>query len=152
MRGGAPARDRQPLHELAVEARRVAGREVARDEHARLGDALRCRLAGEVPQHAPADVLDVDRPLLQVRVVEAAIGLRERQRGLSPRRLGALARVDRLLRRPEQRRVVEQQHVRIEDPRLALTGLLSDLRPRSDDIPTRRLTSRLEPPPLRKGV
>jgi len=77
---------------------------------------------------------------------------RDRQRSLSPRRLSALTRVDRLLRRPEKRRVVEQQQVRVEDPRLALTGLPSDLRPRRDHVAARGLASRLQPPPLRKGV
>jgi hypothetical protein len=105
-----------------------------------------------VPQHAPADVLHIDRPLLEVGVVEAAVGVRERQRRRAPGRLCALARIDRLLRRPEQRRVVEQQQVRVEDLSLGLTGLLGDLRPRRDDVAPSRLASRLEPPPLRKGV
>ena len=115
----------EPLDELAVEPRRVAGREVARDEHARLGDARRRGLAGQVAQHAPADVVDVDRPLAQVRVVEPAVrrrGRRARPRSTPPRRSRPPSIAS--LRRAEQRGVVEQQQVRVEDRGLGLAGLL----------------------------
>jgi hypothetical protein len=104
-------------------------------------------------EHAPTHVLHVARPLLQIRVGEPAVRLRGRLRRRVPRRRGALAVLDRRLRRPEQRGVVEQKQMRVEDPRLGLADLLGDLRPRDLDVRARGGQRGLEPRPLfRRGL
>ncbi len=66
-------------------------------------------------EHAARDVLDVDRPLPHVRVLERAEGLGGGSGGRLPRARRAGAVADRGGRGREQRVVVEQQRVRVED-------------------------------------
>ncbi len=148
MRGRAAVRDRQALDERAVQRRRVAGRDVARDDDAGLGQVARGGLAGQVAQHSAGHVVDVGRALAQVRVVQPAVGRGHRFRGSAPRRRSAAAAVDRLARRADQRGVVEQHQVRVEDRGLGLPRLRGDPRPRVLHVRTRGGACGVEPRPL----
>ncbi len=78
MRGLAADIGGKPHHQRAVELRGVRGGQIMRDEDVRRGDAgeVTAPFAHQIMDHAAGDIMDIQRPFPQVRVVDLAQGLR----------------------------------------------------------------------------
>ena len=155
--GRAAAGGRDAPDEVAVERRGLAGRQVVGDEDARARRASRPprRCPARWPQHAAADVVDVGGALAQVRVVEPAVVRAAAASAAAAQACAALrpAVVDRAPRRVEQRGVVEQQQVGVEDRRLGLAGRWRRPPPRAAATSAaRRVAGRVERAPLVRRV
>ena len=119
--GGGAVRGCDSGDERRIQGGGVAGGELAGDHDA--GRVCCARgLAGERADDSPADVEHVRRPLLEQRLLERAVELGDLLRRVVPGALGGGAGVDRLLRGVEQRLVVEQREVGVEDRGVGLAG------------------------------
>ena len=128
MRGDRAVGGRDPAHELGVQARRVGRRELAREHDAGLGGAG-ALLAGDRGDDAAPDVEDVGRALAQQRLVERAVEPGDLLGGVVPRAAPRVAPAgDRGVRGVEQRLVVEQGQMGVEDGRLGVAGARGDRR------------------------
>ena len=125
MRGGRAVGGGDPAHELGVEAGRLRGGQLAGEHDAGLGRAGRL-LAGDGGDDAAPDVEHVGGALAQERLVEPAVERGHLLGRVVPRALGRGAGRDGLVGGLEQRLVVEQRQVGVEDRRLGLAGAPGD--------------------------
>jgi len=113
-----------PDHARRVERRSVGRSELAGENYA--GGSLRRGLTGEGAHDAAPHVEYVSRALLQERLLQRPVAIGDRERRVVEGALGGGAGIDRPLGWLEQRLVVEQHQVRVEDRRLGLAGAAGD--------------------------
>jgi hypothetical protein len=154
VRRRAPAGRRDAPDEVAVKGGGLARGQVLGDEHPRAHDRRRPPAGpGEVAEHAAADVAHVGGALLQVGVAGVAVRARGGLDGDGPRLRGVAALVvDRASRRVEQRVVVEQEEVGVEDRGLGLARAGGDRRAGRADVGPRRVAGGVEGAPLVRRV
>ncbi len=152
VRGGAPRRHHDGLHDRHVERRGLRGRKVRSDQDPRSPQTGRAGDAREVLEHEPADLPDVLPAGALVVVTQRRESLRRRLDRLPPRGPGVAARVDGLERRPGDRIVVEQHELGVHDGRVGRPGLGRDRIPRDAQVGPRGVQRAFERATLERGI
>jgi len=134
-------------NELAIELRRVAGRQIVRQQNVRRQDtAMRQTLLAEkIVDHAPADIVNVHRALAQVGIINIGeclrIAVRDLLEDVFDIQLVALKRPQHFV---DQRAIFDHQQVRVEDARVLRANGFGDPLLHIDDLPARLNQRRFE--------
>jgi hypothetical protein len=153
VRGRAAGGGGDPVRELPVESGRVRGSQVCGDHDPGTGQGGSARIAGQGSDNLVCHARQVLGASRQIVVVKAAVvggdGLGRRMPGLG--RVPPLLE-DRASGRPQQRIVVEEEQMGVEDGRAVLAGSGFDRLPRGADLGADVLECSFERLPLRLGV